>query len=213
LAEENEKKPESARDIQDLLDELLTIFSAFSGLIWENTTRSHRWRFLEMGRRVERAYSLVTLLRRSLATKHPEPEAMVLELLLEVADGSRSYRRRYPSGLQTAPVLDLLLADPDNPRSVAFQLRLLEDYLEGLPPRGKPGPLEKDDLLLLKCQTSIQLADIHHLADPKKKGPLRNLLRELGRHLPALSDYLSRKYLTHLILSNQGQTFGREVLP
>ena len=61
------------------------------------------------------------------------PEAPLLEALLEIADSSMTYRRRYQGSLQTAAVLDLLLADESNPRSLAFQLAAVADDVEHLP--------------------------------------------------------------------------------
>ena len=46
----------------------------------------------------------------------------MLEPLLEVADSSMTYRRRYFAEAQLPPVLDLVLADATNPRALAFQL-------------------------------------------------------------------------------------------
>ena len=97
-------------------------------------TRGQGWRFLDMGRRLE----------RSLHTHRPAPEharhvgrheGPLLEALLEIADSSMTYRRRYMSSLQTAPVLDLLLADEANPRSLAFQLAALAESIDQPAPR------------------------------------------------------------------------------
>ena len=82
-------------------------------------TRGHGWRFLDVGRRLERAMNAITLVRRALSAG-PSDNA-VLEPLLEIADSSMTYRRRYFARPQLAPVLDLLLLDDTNTRAVAFQ--------------------------------------------------------------------------------------------
>ena len=64
----------------------------------------------------------------------------MLEALLEIADSSMTYRYRYLTTLQLAPVLDLLLTDETNPRSVAFQLVALAEHVENLP-RDQAQPL------------------------------------------------------------------------
>jgi hypothetical protein len=46
----------------------------------------------------------------------------VLEYLLEVADSSMTYRSRYFTTLQPLAVLDVLMADETNPRSLNFQM-------------------------------------------------------------------------------------------
>ena len=98
---------------------MITDLSAFSGMEMENMTRGHGWRFLDVGRRLERSINLTSLLRRALAVA-PSPAAM-LEPLLEIADSVMTYRRRYYARPQLPLVLDLLLADHTNARALAFQ--------------------------------------------------------------------------------------------
>ncbi len=116
----------------ETLEDLVINLTAFSGLTGENMTRSLGWKFLDMGRRLERGAHTIRLLQSTLVTTET-PEAPLLEALLEVAESSMTYRRRYRSALQTAPVLDLLLADETNPRSLAFQLAALASHVGNLP--------------------------------------------------------------------------------
>ena len=100
-------------DVLEMLEDLVINLTAFSGLAGENMTRSQGWKFLDMGRRLERGAHTIRLLQSTLVTTWA-PEGPLLEALLEVAESSMTYRRRYRSALQTAPVLDLLLADETN---------------------------------------------------------------------------------------------------
>jgi uncharacterized circularly permuted ATP-grasp superfamily protein/uncharacterized alpha-E superfamily protein len=215
LFELSKRETRSLRHAHGLLEELVMGFSSFSGLITENMTRSHSWRFLEMGRRLERAIAMVGLLRRSLCSQLPFEDA-ILEALLEVADATRTYRRRYPAGLQVAPVLDLLLADESNPRSVAYQLNLLDFHFQNLPGRSHLALPNPEERLLLLSVSRVKLAEIYDLvivAEGKRRPALVQLLRQLGRELPLLSDLLVRKYLSHLTIKSQSPGFGREALP
>jgi uncharacterized alpha-E superfamily protein len=108
----------------DLLDNVVPTLSAFSGLLMENTTRGFGWRFLEIGRRMERALQTSELLSGSLSSAAAELEPW-LQILLQIADSSITYRSRYPTVLQADLVLHLLLSDESNPRSVGFQLAAL----------------------------------------------------------------------------------------
>ena len=119
-------------DVLDLLEELVISLAAFGGLAMESMTRGPGWRFLDMGRRLERAAHTASLLDSTLTTVAGS-EGPLLEALLEIADSSMTYRRRYLSSMQTAPVLDLLLADETNPRSLAFQLVALAGHVDHLP--------------------------------------------------------------------------------
>ena len=109
---------------QDRLNHAVITLSAFAGLVMESMTRGDGWRFLDIGRRLERAIQMAELLRNSLL-----PESLgdvgVLEAILEMADSSITYRSRYLTSLQTELVLDLLLVDEANPHSIAFQLARL----------------------------------------------------------------------------------------
>ena len=124
---------------QDLLNHAVITLSAFGGLVMEGMTRGDGWRFLDIGRRLERALQMTELLRVSLG-RRPEENFGILEAVLEMADSSITYRSRYLTTLQTDLLLDLLLVDEANPRSIAFQLVRLREHVEQLPggPDGYP---------------------------------------------------------------------------
>ncbi len=115
-----------------LLDRVVVVLSAFSGLLGENTTRSHGWRFLEIGRRLERCWQTADLLLAALVHGpfDIEPAATAL---LSIADSSITYRARYFTEFRTEYVLEALLADESNPRSIGFQLASLVEHMSGLP--------------------------------------------------------------------------------
>ena len=55
------------------------------------------------------------------------------DVLLELADSQITYRQRYVMVAARAPVVDLVVLDPNNPRSVAYQLERFEAHLAALP--------------------------------------------------------------------------------
>src|SRR5262249_17921968 len=105
-------------DVLAHLNRMITDLAAFSGMEMENMIRGHGWRFLNVGRRLERALNLTSLLNAAVAVR-PSADAM-LEPLLEVADSTMTYRRRYFARPQLPLVLDLLLDDYTNTRALAF---------------------------------------------------------------------------------------------
>lgn len=113
------------------IDRLLLLLAAFAGLSADSMSRGQRWRFLEIGRRLERGVALVNLLR-GICPPGVETSALPWEALLVVADASITYRRRYRATADAGAVLDLLLVDDGNPRSLAFQLVQLDALLDGL---------------------------------------------------------------------------------
>lgn len=99
---------------------LQRLATTLAGLASEGMVRGGGGLFLDLGRRIERAY----LSTQMLAAVLSQPVARMsgtLQLLLELCDSAITYQNRYMSALQPAPVLDLVLADQDNPRALAFQ--------------------------------------------------------------------------------------------
>ena len=166
----------------------------------ESVTRGEGWRFLDMGRKLERSLYMVGLVRNTLVYTNGH-EGPLLEALLQVADSSMTYRRRYQGNLQTTAVLDLLLADETNPRSLAFQMAALSDDLEHLPRDTARIGRTPEQRTMLESLTALRLADIHQLvkADPDgRRAALEALLSRLAVALPAISDALTQHYLSHL---------------
>lgn len=194
---------ETRDGIPDLVNELNRVvitLAGFSGLVMESMTRGFAWRFLDMGRRIERAITLVTMLRGTLV-QPVERDAPLVESILDVAESSMTYRRRYPASLQTAPAVDLLLADDANPRSVIFQLKTLAEHIAALPPLPTQGVRSSQQRLILSATSQIELSDITELcrisATTACRQDLEDLLQKLSKLLPALSDSLTETYLYH----------------
>ena len=118
----------------------LELLSAFSGMERENITRGPGWLFMSLGRRLERAMYSVRQLRE-LTAGIDEESCPLLEYLLEVADSSMTYRARYFTTLQPVAVLDVLMEDETNPRSLYFQVSHLVDLYRKLP-RHSPDDLK-----------------------------------------------------------------------
>jgi len=190
---------------QDRLNRVMMILSAFGGLAMESMTRGDGWRFLDIGRRLERALQVAELLRNTI-TAHAEVDIGVLEAVLEIADSSITYRSRYLTSLQTDLVLDLLLVDEANPRSIAFQLARLREDIDQLPNSQNAIRRPPEAHLALGLLTAVQLVDIRELTrpgSPAASAELDNLLARLTADLNKLSDTLTRAYLSHVAQSHQ----------
>ncbi len=109
---------------------------ALAGLAMESTVRGPSWRFLDLGRRLERAYLLLALLEATVTRALPGGVAEpVYETVLAACESLVAYRRRYRSDLALDALCDLLLADDTNPRALAFQLDRLSEDIAALPTR------------------------------------------------------------------------------
>ena len=185
---------------QDLLDHAVITLSAFGGLVMESMTRGDGWRFLDIGRRLERALQMIELLRNSLGPATPENFG-VLEAVLEMADSSITYRSRYLTSMQTDLVLDLLLVDEANPRSIAFQLARLREQSNSFPGSqtaiGVPRKRGWRSLCLPPC-SSPMCAKWRVRHDAREA-----LLARLAADLTRFSETLTRAYFSHAMQSRQ----------
>lgn len=135
---------------------LLRKLAGFSGLVHENMYRFAGWRFLEIGRRLERGIQIAEI-----ATWLCDPDAPdgATEMLLEIGDSVMTHRRRYGYGHGTYGAIELLITDPLNPRSVMFQLTELLEQLKQLPRGYVDGQLSAPAKAALKLQTELAVVD------------------------------------------------------
>jgi len=180
------------------LNRMITDLAAFSGMEMENMTRGHGWRFLDIGRRLERSANMTMLLRASLTAGSPY-QAM-LGPLLEIADSTMTYRRRYFAEPQLTPVLDLLVADPTNARSLAFQVVQLADHVNQLPrDQAAPSPAQ-EQRIVTRLSEAIAGADLDAMGQPEADGSLPSidaLLDAIADDLRRLSDTVTFYYFSH----------------
>ena len=88
------------------------------------------WRFLEIGRRVERGIHMARVVGALASTKAPDGG---LDMLLEIGDSVLTHRRQFSVNASRRSVIELLALDPLNPRSIAFQLDRLKAGVAELP--------------------------------------------------------------------------------
>jgi uncharacterized circularly permuted ATP-grasp superfamily protein/uncharacterized alpha-E superfamily protein len=172
--------------IVERVEAALRIIASLSGLAQENMTRLAGWRFLELGRRIERAIITGRLVRCFALPGAPEGG---LDVLLELADSQITYRQRYVMVAARAPVIDLVILDPNNPRSVAFQLDRIEAHLSALPGRRAAGRLSPVQQIAASIATRLRTVDAAAIDEA--------LLIDTEQALMKLSDAVSAAYLTN----------------
>jgi uncharacterized alpha-E superfamily protein len=185
-------------DVMAHLNRMITDLAAFSGMEMENMTRGHGWRFLDIGRRLERSLNLTALLKHALAVR--DLEATVLEPLLEIADSTMTYRRRYYARPQLRLVLDLLLSDNTISRGLEFQLNALSQHVQHLPSDPRAPQPTKEERLIEHVTTTLHEADFDALCQRDADGrfsPLVALLDAIEEDLRGLSDTITYYYFSH----------------
>jgi len=182
-----------------MVNQNLTTAAALAGLQAENTTRGPGWLFMDMGKRIERARTILTVLRMVAVDGEPAHDGS-LALVLELADSFMTYRTRYLAAPQLAPMLDLVLLDESNPRSVAYQIQSLSMAASRMPRPGRDAHLSEDERVLTALGADIRLVQLDDVCAEDASGhraQLEALLARLDAQLAALSDAISRIYFAH----------------
>ncbi|MBZ9678775.1 circularly permuted type 2 ATP-grasp protein [Mesorhizobium sp. ES1-1] len=135
---------------------ILRKLAGFSGLLHENMYRFAGWRFLEIGRRLERGIQIARTLSRLTSANAPEG---ALDMMLEIGDSVMTHRRQYPVQAGRRTVIDLLALDPLNPRSILFQLERLRAEIGLLPALGGQGHMSPAAKAILQLNTQIAIKE------------------------------------------------------
>jgi uncharacterized alpha-E superfamily protein len=182
LAEEADDDDGVVSAAELTLQELATI----SGLSQENMNRAAGWRFLDMGRRAERAINTARFARQFAWEDAGDED---LDILLTLVDCQITYRSRYLIAPVLAPVRDLVVLDPYNPRSVAFQVSALNDHIAELPALKEGGLIERPQRLAVALRGRLTTGEAAEL-DTK-------WLFALEQDLLNLADAISLHYFPH----------------
>ena len=206
LARLRNRPPTQLVGVQSSLQRLLQALLALAGLSAENMERDSAWLFLDAGRRLERAQSLVRLLRSVLVRQRAGVvEDLLLESLLKTSESLIIFRRRSGPTMHVAGAVDLLVYDAANPRSVIYQLDRLFNHLADLPKQSPGQRLGDGEQLVLRTTTMLRLTDAAHLAavDPetRRRTELDAVLGQVDQLLAELLDSLRSTFFSHERLS------------
>ncbi|BBP61767.1 circularly permuted type 2 ATP-grasp protein [Pseudomonas sp. St316] len=188
-------------ELLDFLNRLVMSLAALSGFALDDMTRDEGWRFLMMGRRLERLQFLSSSLAAFLRSDAVFDQAG-LEWLLELGNSSITYRSRYLAVAQLIPVMDLLLLDEQNPHAVLFQLKLVARTLKRLNDDfGAPKETALPELV-----TRLSRFDLRCLENPlfgeaslrAALDGLADLLQEVADVGGQVSDRLALRHFAHV---------------
>jgi uncharacterized circularly permuted ATP-grasp superfamily protein/uncharacterized alpha-E superfamily protein len=180
------------------LDRDIAAFMTLAGFALDGMTRDHGWRFLSIGRRIERLQFICSLLLQALQGAEDADLGWVLEL----ADSSITYRSRYMARPEWLPVLDLLIRDVHNPRSVYFQLKGLNDFVGRIADAFGDGIDERLDSAVMALEALDPGSDLRH-----GSARLAALLQDWHDASARLSEQLGLRFFAHVGEINR-QTFA-----
>jgi uncharacterized circularly permuted ATP-grasp superfamily protein/uncharacterized alpha-E superfamily protein len=196
-------------ELLDFLERLLMSLAALSGFALDDMTRDDGWRFLMIGRCIERLQFLCDSLANFLRSSAAHDQS-ALEWLLELGNSSITYRTRYLASAQLIPVLDLLLLDEQNPHAVLFQIRTLLRSLERLGERFEL-PAERR---LQHLQGQLARFSLASLENPlfgvasvqEVLAGLADLLTSISAAAAEVSDRLGLRFFVHVDASQRTQS-------
>jgi uncharacterized circularly permuted ATP-grasp superfamily protein/uncharacterized alpha-E superfamily protein len=171
--------------------------------------RDPGWHMIGAGRALERATQLCHLLRATTTVRHGiDVDREVLNAVLAASESAVTHRRRYRGYVRPAGVLDLLLMDPDNPRSLAFCLAEAATHLGAMPASTGSARPERllDDLRGQLDGTEVrELVAIGGVGRPNLETFLDAVLGQLARLTDAVAEL-------HFASGPTPRTFGSALL-
>ena len=170
--------------------------AAMTGQQTDRMTRDDGWRLLSIGRHLERLGFLASALESGLQTGAVHDEGG-FEAMVALFDSTITFHAQYQQRRDMPALLDLLVIDRDNPRSLAWVAQTLRGRIAKIEAAaGTPGesaatgiPEASDLSLAALC---AQDAEGRHAA-------LEDYLGRCVRGVMGLSDVLATRYFTHSI--------------
>ncbi len=191
--------------LEELLGGILRYSAGVAGAAAENMVRAGGYAFLDLGRRVERGQTIAAQLGFALAQPASRIEGG-LRLALELCDSVITYRSRYLGVLQPAPALDLVLADPGNPRGLGYQLAALRRRLTDLEGGTEEGLLPAVEALIARVE-AIPPALLAVADQAQAAARMAPDIAALEAEMAAISDAIARRFFA---LLPPAQTLGGE---
>ena len=190
-------------------ERILSGLLALAGIVSENMVRDAGWYLLDTGRGLERALQVLALLRATACEERPwDTERLVVEAVLTATESIVTFRRRHGGRERVEAVVELLVTDARNPRSVAYQLERILADLRAIPNASSTARSIRLAEALLRQVRTVDLAAMSVLsaADPEasdravppsqapSRAALAELLAGLTAQLRDLGDAIREQY-------------------
>ena len=187
----------AAEDLDSILgrlDEGILTIATLNGLIAENMTRGMGWRFLEIGRRIERGIAICSSIQNLLGER-PERVELSVRMILEINDSLITHRRRFPMDSYTLAAVDVVLTDGLNPRALIYQLEMLRAELDGLIGHD---PLAAEKQVVERQLQALRNTDPFMEVSVDRLKALNASVRACRADLTGLSDLISQSFFSHV---------------
>ena len=180
-------------DALELVDDSLVSLVAVGGLEMAHMTRDDGWRFLSLGRHLERLRFVATTVE-DVARDPASADSVSLEWLLELSDSLLTYRVRHMQYPEWQSVVDLVVFDERHPRSARFQLAKLAKHVRLLPDANLSELVGEIDSLLAAC-SAVDEEQGELFGQPRS---IDHVLGGCDRLANRVSDALTLRYFSHV---------------
>jgi uncharacterized alpha-E superfamily protein len=178
-------------------ERMVTGLLALCGIASENMVRDPGWYMLDSGRGLERALQVSSLLRVTLCQQRSvEAERLVTEAVLAATESIVTFRRRYRGRTGVEAVVDLLVLDMGNPRSVAYQLQRIRADLRAIPntsPTARPLRLLDGLVERVRIADPVALAEVSDGARPGLDSFIAGIQQQLRALAEAVRDHYQQQ--------------------
>jgi uncharacterized circularly permuted ATP-grasp superfamily protein/uncharacterized alpha-E superfamily protein len=183
-------------ELLESLDGMIATLAAFGGMVAENMTRGPGWRFLDLGRRIERGIGTCQAIGGVMAGPVEQVEAG-LRLALDLCDATSFYLLRFPLETQFSHALKFVLTDRSNPRSLLYQIDQAERHLAVQASTSRIAIEDSVIHALIETMESSSFDIIDPDDADEQLGSLFALLDRAAADLATFSDTVTRVYFTH----------------
>lgn len=192
----------STQEALRALDAASAFLAAMTGAQTDRMMRDDGWRLLSIGRHIERLNTLASALMLGFETGAAEDDCG-FAAIVALFDSTITFHAQYQQRRDIVALLDLLVLDRDNPRSISWVTQTL---------RARLAKLEGTDLgqmaalaMNLPDPGSWTLADLYDTGDseientttPQTHARLQRQLERCAASALELSDLISRRYFSH----------------
>jgi len=203
---------QAAIDILKLTSDHL---AAITGAQTDRMARDDGWRLLSIGRHIERMAFLSTALSRALSCQSLQTEDG-FDAMIELADNAITFHAQFQQSRDLAALIELLVIDHDNPRSIYWVAKTLRGRLAKLA-GSEPNQLSELSLqvpnpdrwnLAQFCESNFDLITPLPTESQVTAQPvpgyqlLQSVLQECIQAAYAVSETISATYFTHAGLAN-----------
>ena len=195
----------SAVQAMQALDAASSALAAITGAQTDRMTRDDGWQLLSIGRHVERLGFLASALDLAVdvgafdnmdeTVDAADENSSHYTALLALFDSTITFQAQYQQSRELAPLIELLLQDNDNPRSLAWVSRTLRGRLSKL----ADTPIGKPDALALLVP-DLKQTDLDQLCSRSEEGhlsQLRSCLTDCMQAAWQVSDAITAHYFSH----------------